>query len=179
MKFIICDLIPMYERKIIETYATKFKGNSNYKKQAQRYEYLLQFAKTLPLDFIVDCEIASSKNADEPNAGSFLEIAVRYHYSHNPKVMEIAKSGGTADITMRNGNGIEIKLSLNGSCYNTPIHKPMRIYLANRDGIYIIEKKDIDDVIDTYGKSGYLPYTEYEGARLHKTLSRALGYNVD
>jgi hypothetical protein len=80
---------------------------------------------------------------------------------------------------MKNGRGIEIKLSLNGSCYNTPIHQPMRIYLANRDGVYIIEKKDIDEVIATYGKSGHLPFTKYEGAKLHKTLSRALGYNVD
>lgn len=178
MKFIVNELVNTYTIKIDKAYASKLK-NTNYKKIAQRYEYLLQFVKTLPLDFIVDCEIASSKNPDEPNAGSLLEIAMTYHYKHNPELMELAKSGGTADITMRNGKGIEIKLSLNGSCYNTPINQPMRIYLCNRDGVYIIEKKDIDEVITTYGKSGHLPFTEYEGARLHKTLSKALGYNVE
>ena len=178
MKFIVNDLINTYTVKIDRAYASKLK-DSNYKKIAQRYEYLLQFVKTLPLDFIVDCEIASRKNPDEPNAGSLLEIAMTYHYKHNPDLMELAKSGGTADITMANGRGIEIKLSLNGSCYNTPISEPMRIYLCNRDGVYIIEKNDIDEVIETYGKSGHLPFTEWEDARLHKTLSRALGYNVD
>jgi hypothetical protein len=178
MKFVNSDLIVTYTAKIDRAYASKLK-NSNYKKEAQRYEFLLQFAKTLPLDFVIDCEIASSKNPDEPNAGSFTEIVTTYHYKHNPEIMEAAKSGGTADITMLNGRGIEIKLSLNGSCYNTPVHTPMRVYLINRDGVYIIEKKDIDEVIEAYGKSGHLPFTKWEGARLHKTLSRALGYNVD
>lgn len=177
MKFVNSDLIVTYTAKIDRAYASKLK-NSNYKKEAQRYEFLLQFAKTLPLDFIIDCEPASSKNPDEPNAGSFTEIVTTYHYNHNPEVMEAAKSGGTADITMLNGRGIEIKLSLNGSCYNTPVHTPMRVYLINRDGVYIIEKKNIDEVIEAYGKGGHLPFTGWEGARLHKTLSRALGYNV-
>lgn len=178
MKFIVNDLIDLYTLKIDTLLVNKLR-DSNYAKKIQRYEYLIQFVKTLPLDFVIDCEIASRKNPDEPNAGSLLEIVMTYHYKHNPDLMEFAKSGGTADITMRNGRGIEIKLSLNGSCYNTPISEPMRIYLCNRDGVYIIEKKDIDEVIECYGKSGHLPFTEYEGARLHKTLSRALGYNVE
>lgn len=156
------------------------KTNSNYTKKACRYRMMLRFLSVLPDDFIIDCEPASSKNPDEPNAGSLLEIVVKYLYNKNPEVMELSKSAGTADINMRNGRGIEIKLSLDGMTYNTPIHTPMRVYLANRDGVYIIEKKDIQDVIDTYGKQGHLPYTECNDSRvrLHKTLSRALGYII-
>ena len=56
----------------------------------------------------------------------------------------------------------------------------MRVYLANRDGVYIIEKKDIDYIISTYGKSGHLPYKHYDDAkmRLHKGLTKALGYKI-
>ena len=141
---------------------------------------MLQLLYTLPDNFIIDCEPASKDNPDEPNAGSLLEITMTYHYRHNTDLMEMSKSGGTADITMKNGRGIEIKLSLDGMTYNTPIHEPMKIYLANRDGVYIIEKKDIEYVIDTYGKSGHLPYRHHddEKMKLHKGLTKALGYKI-
>ena len=177
MYYVISDLINTYEKKIERAYASKLK-DTNYKKNAQRYEYLLQFAHTMPLNFVVDCEKASSKNPDEPNAGSFVEIVVKYHYAHASEERG-SKSAGTADIDYKNGRGVEIKFSLNGSCYNTPIANPMKIYLVNRDGVYVIEKKDVDDVIEEYGKSGHLPYTAWENARMLKTLSRLLGYNVD
>jgi hypothetical protein len=105
---------------------------------------------------------------------------MHYAYAKDPDIMELAKSAGAADITMKNGRGIEIKLSLDGMTYNTPLHEPMRVYLANRDGVYIIEKKDIDYIIATYGKSGHLPYKHYndEKMRLHKGLTKALGYKI-
>lgn len=178
MKFININLQTVIIDKL--AYWENRKTNSNYTKKRTRYTIMLQLLRTLPNDFIIDCEIASDKNADEPNAGSLLEIAMRYAYGKNPELMELAKSGGTSDITMKNGRGIEIKLSLDGMTYNTPIHEPMRIYLANRDGVYIIEKKDIDYIISTYGKSGHLPYKHCndEKMRLHKGLTKALGYKI-
>lgn len=178
MKFYANELIKLYNEKI--SYWNGRITNSNYTKKVCRYSMLLQYVSILPTDFVIDCEIASSKNPDEPNAGSLLEIVMRYAYGKNPEIMEIAKSGGTADITMKNGRGIEIKLSLDGMTYNTPIHEPMRIYLANRDGVYVIEKKDIEYIIITYGKSGHLPYRHHddEKMRLHKGLTKALGYKI-
>lgn len=178
MLFIAKNLIEVYTEKISYVSGTKVK-NTNYSKQIQRYEYLRQFVRTLPENFVIDCEYCSRKNSDEPNAGALLEIVMAYHYNKNPEVMEGTKSAGTFDLKMKNGRGIEVKLSLNGSCYNTPITTPVRVYLANRDGVYIIEKNEIDAVIEEYGKSGNLPYTAYKNAKLHKGLSRALGYNVE
>ena len=177
MKFTAINLKNLYIAKY-DFWTTQKTKNTNYAKKMTRYAMLLQFVSTLPDDFIIDCEIASAKNPDEPNAGSLLEIVMRYAYGKNPELMEIAKSGGTADITMKNGRGIEIKLSLDGMTYNTPISEPMRIYLANRDGIYIIEKNDINYIIDTYGKQGHLPYKHCNDAKmkLHKGLTKALGY---
>ena len=156
------------------------KSNSNYTKKRTRYAIMLQLLRTLPDDFIIDCEPASRDNPDEPNAGSLIEIVVHYHYSKNPLLMEMAKSASTADIYMKNGRGIEVKLSLDGMTYNTRINNPMRVYLVNRDGVYIIEKKDIDYVISTYGKQGHLPYTHFNDSamKLHKGLTKALGFEI-
>ena len=178
MKFININLQTVIIGKL--EYWENRKTNSNYTKKRTRYAMMLQLLRTLPNDFVIDCEPASKDNPDEPNAGSLLEITTHYAYAKIPDLMELAKSGGTADITMKNGRGIEIKLSLDGMTYNTPIHEPMRVYLANRDGVYIIEKKDIDYIISTYGKSGHLPYKHYDDAkmRLHKGLTKALGYKI-
>jgi hypothetical protein len=169
LQAVITDKLNYWEKRIT---------NSNYTKKRTRYTIMLQLLRTLPDDFVIDCEPASTNNPDEPNAGSLLEIAMHYAYAKDPDIMELAKSAGAADITMKNGRGIEIKLSLDGMTYNTPLHEPMRVYLANRDGVYIIEKKDIDYIIATYGKSGHLPYKHYndEKMRLHKGLTKALGY---
>lgn len=177
MKFIAINLKSLYAEKY-DFWSTQKLVNSNYSKKMARYAMLLQFINTLPDDFVIDCEICSAKNPDEPNAGSLLEIVMHYAYEKNPELMEMSKSGGTADITMKNGRGIEIKLSLDGMTYNTPIGEPMKIYLANRDGVYMIEKKDIDYIIDTYGTQGHLPYRHHDDAkmRLHKGLTKALGY---
>ena len=151
---------------------------SNYTKKRTRYAMMLQLLKTLPNDFVIECECASKDNPDEPNAGSLIEIVVNYHYSKNPSLMELCKSSRMADLYMKNGRGIEVKLSLDGMTYNTKINNPMRIYLVNRDGVYIIEKKDIDYIISTYGKQGHLPYTHFDDSamRLHKGLTKALGF---
>jgi hypothetical protein len=178
MRFVNYELIPVIEAKL--EYWRYRKNNSNYTKKVCRYSMMLQFLSVLPRDFVIDCEPASRDNPDEPNAGSLLEITAKYFYADDPDIMELSKSAGTADLTMRNGRGIEIKLSLDGMTYNTPIHEPMRVYLANRDGVYIIEKKDIDYIIDTYGRSGHLPYKhcDDEKMRLHKGLTKALGYKI-
>lgn len=179
MKYVAIDLKKLYVVKY-NFWKTQKLVCSNYTKKMCRYAMLLQFINILPDDFVIDCESASKDNFDEPNAGSLLEIVMRYVYGKNPEIMELAKSGGTSDITMKNGRGIEIKLSLDGMTYNTPIHEPMRIYLANRDGVYIIEKKDIDYIILTYGKQGHLPYRHHddEKMKLHKGLTKALGYTI-
>lgn len=154
------------------------KSCTNYTKKRARYAMMLQLLKTLPDNFVIECECASKDNPDEPNAGSLIEIVVHYHFSKNPSLMEMCKSARMADIYTKNGIGIEVKLSLDGMTYNTRINNPMRIYLVNRDGVYIIEKKNIDYVISTYGKQGHLPYTHFddEKMRLHKGLTKALGF---
>jgi hypothetical protein len=176
--YIVKDLMVVLQAKL--AYWECRKTNSNYTKKACRYRMMLQFLSVLPLDFVIECECASDDNPDEPNAGSLLEIAMHYHYEKDPELMQLAKSGGLMDIRMKNGRGIEIKLSLDGMTYNTRIREPMRIYLANRDGVYIIEKNDIEYIIQTYGKQGHLPYRHCDDPkmRLHKGLTKALGYKV-
>ena len=67
---------------------------------------------------------------------------------------------------------VEIKLSVNGSCYNTPIKDKMLVYLVNRDGVFMVRKADID----TVAPKGKLPYKEWEGAKRIKSLEKALGF---
>ena len=178
MRFINIDLQTILTDKL--AFWEYRKGNTNYTKKRTRYAMMLQLLRTLPDSFIIDCECASRDNPDEPNAGSLVEIVVHYHYSKNPSLFEMAKSASMADIYMKNGRGIEVKLSLDGMTYNTRINNPMRIYLVNRDGVYIIEKKDIEYIISTYGKQGHLPYTHFDDSamKLHKGLTRALGFTV-
>ena len=171
LQSVLTEKLAFWECRITDT---------NYTKKRTRYAIMLQLLRTLPDDFIIDCECASNKNPDEPNAGSLIEIVVHYHYSKNPSLLEMAKSASMADIYMRNGRGIEVKLSLDGMTYNTRINNPMKIYLVNRDGVYIIEKKDIDYVISTYGHRGHLPYTHFDdnAMKLHKGLTKALGFTT-
>lgn len=148
------------------------KKNSNRSKLIQRDRLMLQILDTLPDSLAISCE-GTATDSYKLNAGSLVECALKYHMAKDaPK--EVEKSGGRYD-AKRGCIDVEIKLSVNGSCYNTPIKEKTLIYLVNRDGVYMVKKDEIDEV----APKGKLPYKEWEGAKKIAYLSKALGFDVE
>lgn len=166
-KIKVIEVIDAYEFDIEMLRADK--KNTNRSKLIQRDELMLQILHTLPQDLYLSCEGTTTDGA-KLNAGSLVECAVKYHLAKTP-LNEVEKSGGLYD-TKRGCIDVEIKLSVNGSCYNTPIKDKMLVYLVNRDGVFMVRKADID----TVAPKGKLPYKEWEGAKHIKSLEKALGF---
>jgi hypothetical protein len=133
------------------------KVDSNTVRLMQRDKMMLDFLKTVPSDLVIDAE-GTPADRNKVNAGSLTECILRYHMAKN-KPEEISKSGGLFD-AKRGCIDVEIKLSLNGSCFNTPIKEKSLLYLVNNEGVFMVKKSEID-VITTNGK---LPYKEWDGA---------------
>lgn len=165
----VIDVISAYEFDI--EMLREDKKNSNRTKLIQRNELMLQLLRTLPENMLLNCE-GTPTDSLKLNAGSLTELVVKYHLGKTDG-KELEKSGGLYDVK-RGCIDVEIKLSVNGSCYNTPIKDKMLIYLVNRDGVFMIRKADID----TVAPKGKLPYKACEGITLIKSLSKALGYEV-
>lgn len=166
-KVFVKDVIQAYEFDIEMLRADK--KNSNRSKLIQRDELMLQFLHTLPLDLRLSCE-GTPSDSFKLNAGSLTEMIVKYHLSKEP-IKEVEKSGGLYD-AKRGCIDVEIKLSVNGSCYNTPIANPSLIYLVNRDGVFMVRKADIEEV----APKGKLPFKAHEKITLIKSLTKMLGY---
>jgi len=170
--------ITVYE--VIEAYKADIevlkedKTNTNRTKLIQRDLMMLQFLNTLPLNLILNCE-GTPIDPYKLNAGSLTEMIVKYHLnSHKDIIKEIDKSGGAYDVK-RGCINVEIKLSLNGSCYNTKVREPMLVYLVNRDGVFMIRKNDLPNVTNA---RGILPYTANEYLKRIDSLTKALGYEI-
>jgi hypothetical protein len=147
------------------------KKNSNRSKLIQRDNLMLQFLATLPEDMKISAEATPTGYA-KINAGSLTEIILDYHITKSgAKYLE--KASGKYD-TKRGCIGVEIKLSINGSCYNTPIKERSLVYLVNRDGVFMIRKDDLDEL----APKGKLPFKACEKMTLIKSLTRALGYEI-
>ncbi len=176
--FTVSDVIAAYTEDM--TAVLENKKDSNRTKKAQRDRIIIQMLRTLPEDMLLSCE-GTAIDPAKLNAGSVAEIALRFHFTHCPEdtvIME--KSGGVVDLSYKNGRGVEVKLCLNGSCYNTPIMQPMTVYLITPSGVFFIPKKPLEEMLEISSK---LPYKEdvlleYEGVRKLKTLSKALGFEV-
>ena len=176
--FTVTDVIAAYTEDM--TAVLENKKDSNRTKKAQRDRIIIQMLNTLPADMLLSCE-GTAIDPAKLNAGSVAEIALRFHFAHcseDTAIME--KSGGVADMSYKNGRGVEIKLCLNGSCYNTPVARPMTVYLITPSGVFFIPKKPLEEMLEVSSK---LPYKEdvlleYEGVRKLKTLSKALGFEA-
>lgn len=147
------------------------KKNSNRSKLIQRDKLMLQMLDTVPADLYISAEGTPTDSA-KINAGSLAECLLKYHMSKE-KASAVEKSGGAYD-AKRGCVDVEIKLSINGSCYNTPVKDEMLVYLINRDGVFMIKKSEIASIIN---KKGILPHKEWDGAKHIKSLEKALGYN--
>ena len=167
----VIDIIQAYEadNEFLEMERKQHIRNTNRTKIVQRNNLMLQFLKTVPETLYISAEGTPTDNA-KINAGSLTECIVKYHLAKSP-LKEVEKSGGLYD-TKRGCIDVEIKLSVNGSCYNTPIADPMLIYLVNREGVFMVRKHEIDEV----APKGKLPYTGWDGATHIKSLEKALGY---
>lgn len=166
-KIQVTDIIKAYQSEINRL--EKDTKNTNRTKLIQRDKLMLQFLATVPETLYISAE-GTHKDSEKINAGSLTECIVKYHLK-KADLKEVEKSGGLYD-TKRGCIDVEIKLSVNGSCYNTPIAEPMLIYLVNREGVFMIRKCEIDDL----APNGKLPYKEWEGATHIKTLEKALGF---
>jgi hypothetical protein len=91
----------------------------------------------------------------------------------DPEIKTISKSGGLFD-AKPGFVDVEIKLSVNGSCYNTPIQEPMLVYLVNREGVFYIKKTDIEEI----APKGKLPFKSCEGLTMIKSLTKKMGYEI-
>lgn len=164
-------------REVIEAYEFDIemlrldKKNTNRSKLIQRDMLMLQFLSTVPENLYFSCEGTPTDNA-KLNAGSLTECILNYHL-HKENNKEMEKSGGLYD-TKRGCIDVEIKLSVNGSCYNTPIQDKTLIYLVNRDGVFMIKKNDIDSV----APKGKLPFKACEGLTIIKSLTKAMGFEI-
>ena len=170
IKVFVKDIIQAYEFDIEMLKADK--KNTNRTKLIQRDALMLQFLHTVPENLRISCERTPTDEL-KLNAGSLTECIINYHLA-NADIKEVSKSGGLFD-AKRGCIDVEIKLSVNGSCYNTPIKTPSLIYLANRDGVFMVRKADIE----TLAPKGKLPYNKWEGAKMVKFLTKALGYEID
>lgn len=166
----IIEVIKAYEEDI--EILREDKKNSNRSKLIQRDELMLQFLRTVPADMYISCERTFTGEA-KLNAGSLTECILNYHIEGDPEVKTLQKSGGVFD-ARRGCIDVEIKLSVNGSCYNTPIKDEMLVYLVNRDGVFYIKKADIEAV----APKGKLPFKSCEGLTMIKSLTKKMGYEV-
>lgn len=151
------------------------KTNTNRTKLIQRDMFMLQFLRTLPSDLVLNCE-GTPIDPYKLNAGGITEMILKYHMNaHKDEIHELEKSGGLYD-AKRGCINVEIKLSLNGSCYNTRIREPMLVYLVNRDGVFMIRKNDLDYVTNA---RGILPHKDdHHYLTRIDWLSKALGYEI-
>lgn len=168
--FTVSEIIEAYEFDI--EMLREDKKNSNRSKLIQRDNLMLQFLATLPLDMCITAEATPTGYA-KINAGSLTEIILNYHISKDKEKTYLEKSGGKYD-AKRGCIGVEIKLSVNGSCYNSPIQDKMLVYLVNRDGVFYIRKADID----TVAPKGKLPFKACEGLTMIKSLTKAMGFEI-
>lgn len=168
-KIKVIEVIEAYEFDIEMLRADK--KNSNRSKLIQRDMLMLQFLNTVPKDLYLSCEGTATDGA-KLNAGSLTECILNYHLAKEP-IKEVAKAGGLYD-TKRGCIDVEIKLSVNGSCYNSPIQDKMLVYLVNRDGVFYIRKADID----TVAPKGKLPFKACEGLTMIKSLTEKMGFEI-
>lgn len=169
-KFKITEIMEAYKEDI--EILREDRKNSNRSKLIQRDMLMLQFLRTVPTDMCISCE-GTFTGAAKLNAGSLTECILRYHMEGDPEVKTLVKSGGLYD-AKRGCVDVEIKLSVNGSCYNTPIQEPTLVYLVNRDGVFYIKKADID----TVAPKGKLPFKSCEGLAMIKSLTKKMGYEI-
>ena len=170
-KVLVKDIIQAYEFDIEVRSADK--KDTNRTKMVQRDRLMLQFLRTVPENLRISCE-GTPSDPSKLNAGSLTECIINYHLA-KADIKEISKNGGKFD-AKRGCIDVEIKLSVNQSCYNTKIKSPSLIYLVNRDGVFMVRKAEIETLIDHKGR---LPYDKWEGAKMVKFLTKALGYDMD
>lgn len=168
-KIAVIEVIEAYEFDIEMLRADK--KNSNRSKLIQRDMLMLQFLRTVPKDLYLSCEGTVTDGA-KLNAGSLTECILNYHLTKEP-VKEISKAGGSYD-TKKGCIDVEIKLSVNGSCYNTPIQNKTLVYLVNREGVFYVRKADID----TVAPKGKLPFKACDGLTMIKSLTKAMGFEI-
>ena len=168
-KIKVIEVIEAYEFDVEMLRADK--KNSNRSKLIQRDELMLQFLRTVPENLYLSCEGTATDSA-KLNAGSLTECILNYHLAKEP-VKEVAKAGGLYD-AKRGCIDVEIKLSINGSCYNSPIQDKMLVYLVNRDGVFMIKKANLDSVLN----KGKLPFKACEGLTIIKSLTEKMGYEI-
>ena len=165
----VIDIIEAYQFDI--ECLEQDKKNTNRTKLIQRDKLMLQFLATVPKTLYISAEGTPTDSA-KVNAGSLTECIVKYHLA-KADLKEVEKSGGLYD-TKRGCIDVEIKLSVNGSCYNTPIKERALVYLVNRDGVFMIKADTVAEVLN----GTKLPYKAVEGLTRIDYLSRAMGFEI-
>ena len=170
MLFVKEKLIKTFQEDMQEVLADK--KNTNRTKIAQRDRYVIAMLETLPDGFVLDCE-PTPKNPEKANAGSVIEIIANFWLNKNPDAMEGVKTTGVAD-AHRGTRAYEIKLNLNGSCYNTKLQRAMWTIVFTTEGIYKIPASVIMSLVNARGILPYGDLARFDGVSHYAVLEKVL-----
>lgn len=150
-------------------------SKKNDKRFLQRDLLMLQLLRTLPESATLSGAVTATSKA-KMNAGAVAEMVFNYHH-RSVKNERLAIAGGDYD-GMNGCISYEVKLCVNGSCYNTPLLEEKTVYLITADGVFFIPKAQSMAMVNA---KGAFPYRKndilsYEGVRLVKAMTSALGY---
>lgn len=153
-------------------------NKKNDKRLLQRDLLMLQFLHTIPESATLSGAITASSK-EKMNAGALAEMVFNYHHK-STKSERLAISGGDYD-GLNGCISYEVKLCVNGSCYNTALKEAKSTYLITADGVFFIPKAVSMAMVNA---KGIFPYKKdiilsFEGVRLVKSVSVKMGFTFD
>lgn len=158
------------------------KSNSSRCHIKKRDLVCAQMLRTLPEGMGIACA-GTAIDPAKLNAGYLGEAILAYHYAGCPEATKVIyPSGGTYDLFTREGEAIEVKVSISGSCFNTKMKRPARVWLINAEGVYDVPEATAW-LITMTRTAGKFPNTHegimaYEGVTRLEALSVALGFTA-
>ena len=160
-----------------EKYRSK-DSKKNDKRLLQRDELMLQLLRSIPESVTLSGAVTASSK-EKLNAGVLAEMIFNYHHK-STKNERLAVAGGDYD-GLNGCISYEVKLCVNGSCYNTALKEPKTVYLVTGEGVYFIPKAVSMQMVNA---KGIFPYNAdkilaFEGVRLVKSVSIKMGFTFD
>ena len=149
------------------------------KKEIKKIELMLQMVDNANeiATFKVEGVKGNTNERTMINCGSLIECLVK-HYQKN--YIELWKEFNDSKDDTKNGFiSYEIKASL-PNARNTALRDEKTVLLVNATGVYLIKKSvSLEVEVDSQGRYyENMDYSQFEGVRLVKSLSRKLGFEV-
>lgn len=163
-------------KNLADKYRTRDQ-KKNDKRLLERDYLMLQLLASIPKDVTLS-GFGTMTDKNKMNAGHIAEMVLNYHHKRE-KIKRLALAGGCYD-GLNGCISYEVKLCVNGSCYNTKLESANSVYLVTADGVFFIPKAQSMSMVNASGK---FPYQKekilaFEGVRLVKSLSIAMGFDL-